>query len=133
MIISPEVEVGEMVLSRMAMPGAEDTVRFADGEVLMIAIECAEDCPPVVDTPLRQLTELFPPDLQAVVVGVRRNSRLFVPHAEDQMLAGDLAYVVVDREQVWRTLNIFGHDEDQANRVVIAGGGNIGSLCCNGD
>ena len=123
-IISPEVEVGEMVLSRMAMPGAEDTVRFADGEVLMIAIECSEECP-VVDTPLRQLTELFP-DLNAVVVGVRRNSTLFVPHAEDQMLAGDRAYVVVDREQVWRTLSIFGHEEGQANRVVIAGGGNIG-------
>ncbi|WP_316862501.1 Trk system potassium transporter TrkA [uncultured Cohaesibacter sp.] len=123
-IISPEVEVGEMVLSRMAMPGAEDTVRFADGQVLMVALECEEDCP-VVDTPLRQLTELFP-DLRAVVVGIRREGKLFVPHAEDQMQAGDLAYVVVDREQVWRTLSIFGHDEDQANRVVIAGGGNIG-------
>lgn len=123
-IISPEVEVGEMVLSRMAMPGAEDTVRFADGQVIMIAIECEEECP-VVDTPLRQLTELFP-DLQAVVVGVRRNSHLFVPHADDQMLAGDMVYVVVDRDQVHRTLSIFGHDEGQANRVVLAGGGNIG-------
>ncbi|WP_119307452.1 Trk system potassium transporter TrkA [Cohaesibacter haloalkalitolerans] len=123
-IISPEVEVGEMVLSRMAMPGAEDTVRFADGEVLMIAIECEEECP-VVDTPLRQLTELFP-DLQAVVVGIRREGQLFVPHAEDHMQASDLAYVVVSRDHVWRTLSIFGHDEAQANRVVIAGGGNIG-------
>ncbi len=42
------------------------------------------------------------------------------------MLAGDRAYVVVDRGQVWRTLSIFGHEEGQANRVVIAGGGNIG-------
>ncbi|SFO22599.1 trk system potassium uptake protein TrkA [Cohaesibacter marisflavi] len=123
-IISPEVEVGEMVLSRMAMPGAEDTVRFADGEVLMIAIDCEEECP-VVDTPLRQLTELFP-DLKAVVVGIRRDGQLYVPHAEDHLQAGDLAYVVVAREQVWRTLSIFGHDEDQANKVVIAGGGNIG-------
>jgi trk system potassium uptake protein len=123
-IISPEVEVGEMVLSRMAMPGAEDTVRFADGEVMMIAIECEDECP-VIDTPLRQLTELFP-DLKAVVVGIRRNGRLFVPHAEDQMLMGDLVYAVVDREQVHRTLGLFGHEEGQANRVVIAGGGNIG-------
>nr|WP_319512900.1 Trk system potassium transporter TrkA [uncultured Cohaesibacter sp.] len=123
-IISPEVEVGEMVLSRMAMPGAEDTVRFADGEVLMIAIDCEEECP-VIDTPLRQLTELFP-DLKAVVVGIRRDGQLYVPHAEDHLQAGDLAYVVVAREQVWRTLSIFGHDEDQANKVVIAGGGNIG-------
>ncbi|HAT86369.1 MAG TPA: Trk system potassium transporter TrkA [Rhizobiales bacterium] len=123
-IISPEVEVGEMVLSRMALPGAEDTVRFADGQVIMVGIQCDEGCP-VVDTPLRQLSELFP-DLHAVVVGIRRNSRLFVPHTDDQMLEGDLVYLVVAKGQVRRTLSIFGHDEGQAARVVIGGGGNIG-------
>ncbi|MEC9469419.1 MAG: Trk system potassium transporter TrkA, partial [Pseudomonadota bacterium] len=63
-IISPEIEVGEMVLRRLALPGAVETVRFADDQVVVVGIMCEEDCP-VVDTPLRQLTELFP-DLGAV-------------------------------------------------------------------
>ena len=50
-IISPEIEVGEMVLRRISLPGATDAVQFADGEVAMVAIECLEDCP-VIDTPL---------------------------------------------------------------------------------
>ena len=33
---------------------------------------------------------------------------------------------VAQRDQVERTLSIFGHDEKQASRVIIAGGGNIG-------
>ena len=41
-------------------------------------------------------------------------------------MVGDLAYVVARRDQVRRTLSIFGHEEPEANRVVIAGGGNIG-------
>lgn len=123
-IISPELEVAEMVLKRIAMPGATDVVVFGEGKIAMVAIECMEECP-IVDTPLSQLTELFP-DLNATVVGVSRGGRLFVPRSVDQLLAGDLAYVVAAREHVRRTLGLFGHDEQEATRIVIAGGGNIG-------
>ncbi|MCB1486372.1 MAG: Trk system potassium transporter TrkA [Bauldia sp.] len=123
-IISPEVEVGELVLRRLEAPGAVDAVRFADDEVVTIGIDLAENCP-VVDTPLAQLTELFP-DLQAVVVGIFRDGRLFVPRSSDAMMVGDRVYVVCKVDQVRRTLGIFGHEEQEAHRVVIAGGGNIG-------
>lgn len=123
-IISPEREVGEMVLRRIALPGATDVMRFADGNVATLAIECLEDCP-VVNTPLSQLTQLFP-DLAATVVGVRRGTRLFVPRSADQLLVGDLAYVATAKDQVRRTLGLFGHDEQEATRIVIAGGGNVG-------
>ncbi|MFN3764888.1 MAG: Trk system potassium transporter TrkA, partial [Aliihoeflea sp.] len=123
-IISPELEVGEMVLRRIALPGATDVVRFGDNKIAMVAIECMEDCP-VINTPLSQLTDLFP-DLPSTVVGVSREGRLFIPHSADQLVAGDLAYVVTTKDQVRRTLSLFGHDEQEATRIVIAGGGNIG-------
>jgi trk system potassium uptake protein TrkA len=123
-IISPEREVGDVVLRRIASPGATDIVQFAEGNVTMMAIECRDDCP-VINTPLSQLTELFP-DLSATVVGVWRNERLFVPHSADQLLAQDLVYVIANRQQVKRTLSLFGHDEAEARRIIIAGGGNVG-------
>jgi len=123
-IISPEVEVGETVLRRLQLPGAIDVVRFADDDIAVLGIECDENCP-VVDTPLSQLTELFP-DLKAVVVGVFRDEKPFVPHSDDFMQAGDIAYVVVSHDHMQRTLEVFGHEEQEATRVVIAGGGNIG-------
>jgi trk system potassium uptake protein TrkA len=123
-IISPEVEVGEMVLRRLTIPGATDVVRFAENKILMVAIECLEDCP-VINTPIAQLSELFP-DLPSTVVGVSRGGKLFIPHSADQLFAGDLAYVVTTKDQVRRTLGLFGHEEQEATRLVIAGGGNIG-------
>lgn len=123
-IISPEIEVGEMVMRRLALPGAVETIRFADDQVVVVGVICREDCP-VVNTPLRQLTELFP-DLGAVVTGVFRGNHLFVPKSSDSLLVGDLVYVTARRDRVRRTLAIFGHEEPEANRVVIAGGGNIG-------
>jgi trk system potassium uptake protein TrkA len=47
------------------------------------------------------------------------------------MLAGDLVYVVASQEQVRRTLSVFGHEEKEATRVVIAGGGNVGFYVAN--
>ena len=123
-VISPELEVGRMVLRRIALPGATDAVRFADSSISMLAVECGDDCP-VVNTPLEQLTELFP-DLNATVVGIWRNNAMFIPHATDQLRIGDLAYVIVERVQVPRALSLFGHEEAEAQRIIIAGGGNIG-------
>ncbi|MCO5084064.1 MAG: Trk system potassium transporter TrkA [Rhizobiaceae bacterium] len=123
-IISPEREVGELVLRRIALPGASHVVRFAEGNVIALAIECLEDCP-VINTPLKQLTDLFP-DLPSIVVAIVRKGNLFIPHSADQMLAGDVAYVLSQKDQVRRTLGLFGHEEQEATRIVIAGGGNIG-------
>ncbi|MHB2264763.1 Trk system potassium transporter TrkA [Aliihoeflea sp. PC F10.4] len=123
-VISPEREVAETVLRRIALPGATEIVRFADDRIVMVAIECLDDCP-IINTPLSQLTELFP-DLTSTVVGVMRQGRLFIPRSADQLFAGDLAYVVSTKEQVRRTLSLFGHEEQEATRIVIAGGGNVG-------
>ncbi|WEX78786.1 Trk system potassium transporter TrkA [Sinorhizobium numidicum] len=122
--ISPEIEVGRLVLRRISFPGATDVVRFAEDRIAMVAIECMEDCP-VVDTPLQQLSELFP-DLLATVTGIFRDGKLIVPHSSDQLQTGDLAYVVCDRDHARRTLALFGHEEQEARRIIILGGGNIG-------
>ena len=123
-IISPELEVGEEIMRRLMLPGANEFALFADEKIAAMAIICDEECP-VIDTPLRQLDTLFP-DLTAIVVGINRGDHLFIPHSTDSLLEGDIAYVVCNNEHVTRTLSIFGHDEEEGSRIVIAGGGNIG-------
>ncbi len=123
-IISPEIEVGNMILRRLQQPGAFDAASFADGRIAVLGINCGPECP-VVDTPLSQLAQLFP-DLPAVTAAIVRRGRLFVPHGKDLLEAGDDAFVITPTEQVARTLQIFGHEEARARRIVIAGGGNIG-------
>ncbi|MHA1114193.1 MAG: Trk system potassium transporter TrkA, partial [Alphaproteobacteria bacterium] len=83
-----------------------------------------QNCP-VVNTPLRQLTGLFP-DLKIVVVAVVRGDRAFVPASSEQMLPGDDVYFTVDAEHISRAMAAFGHEEREARRIIIVGGGNIG-------
>jgi len=128
-IISPEIEVATAVLRRLHVPGAFDTVPFADGRVQVIGTQLGDECP-VVDTPLKQLTELFP-DLNIVVVGVVRGDRMLVPVGDDQLLVGDEIFFIADTGHVPRAMSLFGHEEQEARRVIIIGGGNIGLFLAN--
>ena len=123
-IISPEIEVARAIGRRLEIPGAFDAIPLSDGKVTLIGVRCGADCP-VIDTPLRHLTALFP-DLHIAVVGILRDDRKIVPTAEEQMLAGDEVYFVADSEHLKRALAAFGHEEPEARRLIIVGGGNIG-------
>ncbi len=124
-VISPEIAVGEMVLRRLALPGATEAVYFASQKIIALGVRLEEDCP-VLDTPLSQLAELFP-DLPAVVVGIRRRGRIIVPRSSDQMEAGDMVFVIARSDAAPRALGLFGHEEKPARSIILGGGGNIGA------
>jgi len=125
-IISPEIEVARAVARRLEVPGAFDMIPLADGKVKVVGVVCGQNCP-IINTPLRQLTGLFP-DLNIEVVAIVRNDKPIIPSGDDQMLAGDEVYFVADSNHVTRAMAAFGHEEPAARRVIIIGGGNIG-LC----
>ena len=123
-IISPEREVAKAVSSRLRVPGAFETISLVDDKVKLVGVRCEEDCP-VLNTPLRQLTQLFP-ELNVVIVGIVRDNENIIPSGEDQLVAGDGVYLALDSKHVQRVMSVFGHDETEARRIVIFGGGNIG-------
>ncbi|MFW5654236.1 MAG: Trk system potassium transporter TrkA, partial [Roseicyclus sp.] len=90
----------------------------------MLGIALGSDCP-VLNTPLRQLSELFS-TLRAMVVGVRREGTLFVPEPGDQLFDRDEIYVFTHTLDVERTLEIFGKSARRPERVIVVGGGNVG-------
>lgn len=123
-VISPEREVAFAALQRLDAPAAFDTESFLGGRAQLLGIALEEDCP-VLNTPLRQLTDLFS-TLRAIVVGVRREGTLFAPEPGDQLFEGDQVYVFSHNEDVNRTLEIFGKSTRKQERIVIIGGGNVG-------
>ena len=124
LIISPELEVAHAIRRRVDTPGAFEVMPFAEDRVYLLGIAIGDDCP-IIDTPLAQLTELFP-ELNVRVVGIRRGETTIVPTAEFQLLPGDQVYVVTEKAMRNRVLAAYGHEEPEAHRIIIIGGGHVG-------
>jgi trk system potassium uptake protein len=123
-IISPELEVARAIMRRLNAPGAIEMISLADGKVRLVGVRLGEKCP-IVNTPLRQLTALFP-DLNINVVGVVRGGRPFVPSDQDQLFPRDEVYFVADTAHIPRCMEAIGQEVPVSHRVIIVGGGNIG-------
>jgi trk system potassium uptake protein len=123
-IISPEREVSQAALKRVAYPDAFDVHEYFQGKALLIGLVLDASCP-VLNTSLRQLSELFP-TLRIMVAGLRRGARLIAPEPEDQLYAGDQIYILVDARDVARAFEVFGKTHSRQERVLVIGGGNVG-------
>ncbi|MEL6687106.1 MAG: Trk system potassium transporter TrkA [Pseudomonadota bacterium] len=124
-IISPEIEIGKAILRRLNTPGAFNVVPFADGLVQFLGVRIGDACP-IIDTPIRQIPDLFE-GLHAAIVGIRRDGVLFAPTPDDPLEVGDDAYFVTRAEHAQRLLEVVGTNEARGRHVVIIGAGSIGT------
>jgi len=124
MTISPEIEVGNAIISRYRTPGAVMNARFADGKVQLLAIDVETDSP-LVNTPLDQFEGRFP-DLSARIIGIGRADRIDAPRSNDKVMPGECLYLAVLSEHISRLNDIFGKENDEPHHVTIVGAGNIG-------
>lgn len=122
-VISPEKEVAKAISRRLSIPGALDVIPFAEGGINVVSAHLDEKCA-VSNTPLRQLTELFP-DLFVTILSVIRDDHMFIPTADDHMREGDNIYFAVEASQTRRAMELFGHEEQEARRIIMIGGGNV--------
>ena len=125
-IISPELEVARAVIRRLRVPGSFEMIPLADDKVRLLGIHCDDKCP-LLNTPIKQLTQLFP-DLNAQIVSIVRDDEPFHFTGEDRLTIGDDVYFVVETNLVGRAMAAFGHEEDPARRLLICGGGSIALL-----
>ena len=122
-IISPEDEIASMLARLVAVSGAHDLISFADDKVRLIGFKLESDCP-VLDTPLKDLTELFP-NLNTKIVLMVRNEKTIIPNKMQELIEGDDIYLLSDTNNINRVLNIFGKKIIKSRRVVIIGAGII--------
>ena len=123
-IISPEMEVAEAILRRLHAPGAIDTLPFADDILKVIAIRCEQNCP-MNNLPVSIIKNRLSSVNQRIIAIVHQN-KLQLPKDNMILHPDDIVYSACDSKDIQETLRLFGHEEKEARRIVILGGGNIG-------
>jgi len=124
-IISPEVEVARAIANRIRVPGAYNIIPLAEGLVQLVSVICKEDCP-LINTPLKHLTTLFP-DLAVVIMAIVRGDTKIIPTGEDEIQRGDEVYFASSTDHLYRSMAAFGYNEPQTRRVLVVGAGKIGT------
>ena len=126
-IISPEAEVSAAVSNQLRVPGAFDVKDMCGGRMNLVGVQCNE-VSPIIDTPIRHLTNLFP-DLSMTILAIIRDGKLTLPRdGAEMMKPGDRVYFVCDSDHLDRAMATFAHEEHEARSVLIAGGGAIGQM-----
>ena len=123
-IISPENEVAKAIYRRLQAPGAIDMFELADNKLKLVGLRCEEKCP-ILEISIRDLSIKFK-NILCNILFVYRGDDKFVVNSKTTLLKNDIVYFVVDNNNFLDAMKAFGHDEIEAQKIVIIGGGNIG-------
>ncbi len=121
-VISPEKEVANAVISRLHMPGAMDMLAFGDNNIKVVEVRCGESSPVLG----KSLEEIYQCGLKFSIITIIRDDCVIVPDADAIIKEADEIFFVADAEHVNLIMTMLGYEEQEARRVLIVGGGNIG-------
>ena len=123
-IISPEEEVAKALFRRIKSPGTVDMLELANNKLKLVGLKCQDNCK-LLGKSLRSLSDEFK-DYLVNILFVFRGEEKFIVNSNTTLENNDLIYMVVDTNNFADVVKEFGHDEMQATKIVIIGGGNIG-------
>ncbi|MBF0469963.1 MAG: Trk system potassium transporter TrkA [Gammaproteobacteria bacterium] len=124
MMISPEQLVTDYIRHLIEYPGALQVLDFANGRVRLIVL-MAFHGGPLVGHKLKTLAERLP-NIKARVVAIYRNNRSILPQGETFIDAGDEVFILAADEDIRKVMLELRRLDQDAHRIIISGGGNIG-------
>jgi trk system potassium uptake protein TrkA len=123
-IISPEVEVANAIMERLHVPGAIETLVFADGSVKIISAHCVEGSV-IKGLSVEHANEALL-GLNSKIIGVKREGGFIIPTGRETLGVDDEIYFVASVQNTKEIMSLFGHEEKESRKIRIIGGGRVG-------
>lgn len=124
-LISPEQLVTDYVQRLIDHPGALQVLDFAGGRVQLVAVRAYYDGP-LVGHELRTLREHMP-KAEARVAAIFRRGRPIMPEGDTVIEVDDEVFFIAARKHIRAVMSELRREDKPVKRVMLAGGGNIGS------
>jgi trk system potassium uptake protein TrkA len=124
-LISPEQLVTKSIQELIANPGALQVLDFADGLVQLVAVK-AYYGGPMVGQELQQIRKHMP-DVDTRVAAIFRRDRPITPEGTTIVEADEEVFFIAAKENIRAVMGELRRLDNPYKRIMIAGGGNIGS------
>lgn len=123
-LISPEQVVTEYIERLIRYPGALQVLDFAKGNAQMIGIKAFRNGL-LSGNRIRDLQE-FIPKIDYRIVAMFRDGNAIIPNGSTTIQADDELFILAAPKNIRNLMKAIHRTEKSANRIMIAGGGNIG-------
>ncbi len=124
-LISPERLVTDHIERIIEHPGALQVVDFADGRVRLVGVRLDENAP--MNGLSLAVWKTLLPDVEARVTVIYRDEKAIIPDGSTIILKDDIVFFIASRDDTREVMSTLCRLEKSKRRVMIAGGGNIGS------
>lgn len=124
-VISPELIVSDYIARLIDLPGSLQVLDFADGRVQLVAVKAFYGGP-LVGQEIRLLRQHMP-SVEARVAAIFRKDRPIIPEGSTVIEAEDEVFFVAAQQNIRACMGELRRMDKPYRRLMIAGGGNIGS------
>ncbi len=125
-LISPEGLVTEHIARLIEYRGALQVLDFADGRAQLVATQ-AYAGNPLVGHRLQTLREHMPADADARIAAIYRQDKTIIPDGNTVIEENDTVFFLAAQRNIRTMMKELRPLGNPARRIILAGGGNIGS------
>lgn len=125
-LISPERLVTEHIQRLIEIPGALQVLDFAGGRAQLVATRAFPDGP-LVGRELKSLKDKLPDGVDARVAAIFRDDQAIIPEGDTVIEVDDIVFFLAATRDIPVVMRELRRMSGPANRIMLAGGGNIGS------
>lgn len=125
-LISPEGLVTEHIARLIEYPGALQVLDFAGGRAQLVATQAYAGSP-LVGHRLQTLREHMPADADARIAAIYRQDKTIIPDGSTIIEENDTVFFLAAQRNIRTMMKELRPLGNPARRIILAGGGNIGS------
>lgn len=123
--LCPEQVITDYIRRLIEFPEALQVLTFAAGRVFLVAVR-AYDGGLLVGKPIKAMRELLPAGMDARIAAIFRGNQPVFPEGDTIVEAGDEVFLLAAAEHIRPVLRQLRRMLKPVERIMIAGGGNIG-------
>jgi trk system potassium uptake protein TrkA len=123
--LCPEQVITDYIQRLIEFPEALQVLNFARGRVSLVAVRAYEGGL-LVGKPIKEMRTLLPIEMDARIAAIFRHDQAIFPEGDTVIEAGDEVFLLAAAEHIRPVLRQLRRMAQPVERIMIAGGGNIG-------
>ena len=126
LIIDPDADTADEIMELARVSGADEVYRMSDGDLLVIGAVIS-DSSPLAGSTLAEIGRSYEPNWRFLFGALTRDGETVIPRGDQRLEVGDHVRVLTTRSSRDEILELLGAKHRRAKRVMVLGGGAVGS------